>query len=72
MILTKGGYNNVIDTDDMPNKHIDHLEDIIFSGRRKALAAVNDVINKPHISVMWDGAPAIVFGTNPENDQFLV
>ena len=72
MILTKGGYNNVIDTDDMPNKHIDHLEDIIFSGRRKALAAVNDVMNKPHISVKWDGAPAIVFGTNPENDQFFV
>ncbi len=72
MILTQGGYNNVIDTDDMPNKHIDHLEDIIFSGRRKALAAVNDVMNKPHISVKWDGAPAIVFGTNPENDQFFV
>ena len=72
MILTQGGYNNVIYTDDMPNKHIDHLEDIIFSGRRKALAAVNDVMNKPHISVKWDGAPAIVFGTNPENDQFFV
>ena len=71
MILTQGGYNNVIYTDDMPNKHIDHLEDIIFSGRRKALAAVNDVMNKPHISVKWDGAPAIVFGTNPENDQFF-
>ena len=65
-------YNNGIDTDDMPNKHLDHLEDLILYGRREATNAVNEVMNNPKLSVKWDGAPAIVFGTDPRNGKFFV
>jgi hypothetical protein len=56
----------------MPNKHLEHLEDSIFDGRRVALAAVKEALTVKKVSVKWDGAPAIVFGTNPDNGQFFV
>ena len=56
----------------MPNKHLEHLEDSIFDGRRVALAAVKQALTCRRISTKWDGAPAIVFGTNPANGQFFV
>ena len=56
----------------LPNKHLEHLEDSIFDGRRAAVAAVKEVVFCRKISVKWDGAPAIVFGTNPENGKFFV
>ena len=56
----------------LPNKHLEHLEDSIFDGRRAAVAAVKEVMFCRKISVKWDGAPAIVFGTNPENGKFFV
>ena len=31
-----------------------------------------ECVNKPKLSVKWDGAPAIVFGTNPANGKFFV
>ena len=65
-------YNNGIDTDGMPNKHLEHLEDSIFDGRRAALRAVKEALTCKNISVKWDGAPAIVFGTNPANGMFFV
>ena len=65
-------YNNGIDTDGMPNKHLEHLEDSIFDGRRVALGALKEVLTVKQVSTKWDGAPAIVFGTNPENNMFFV
>ena len=65
-------YNSLIDTEDMPNKHLEHLEDSIFDGRCVALAAVKEALTCKDISVKWDGAPAIVFGTNPANGMFFV
>ena len=56
----------------MPNKHLEHLEDSIFDGRRVALAAVKEALTCKDVSVKWDGAPAIVFGTNPANNMFFV
>jgi hypothetical protein len=56
----------------MPNKHLEHLEDSIFDGRRVALDAVRQAVLCSKVSVKWDGAPAIVFGTNPENGKFFV
>ncbi|AFD02785.1 hypothetical protein [Synechococcus phage S-MbCM6] len=56
----------------MPNKHLEQLEDSIFDGRRVALAADKDALTCRRISTKWDGAPAIVFGTNPGNGQFFV
>jgi hypothetical protein len=61
-----------IDKGRMPNKHLEHLEDSIFDGRRVALAAVKQALTVKKVSVKWDGAPAIVFGTNPDNGQFFV
>ena len=65
-------YNSGIDTRDMPNKHLEHLEDSIFDGRRAALRALKQVAFGNRVSVKWDGAPAIVFGTNPDNGRFFV
>ena len=65
-------YNNGIDTDGMPNKHLEHLEDSIFDGRRVALGALKEALTVNQVSTKWDGAPAIVFGTNPENGMFFV
>ena len=66
-------YNNGIETeDDLPNKHLEHLEDLVFTGRKEVLSAVWSAVNKPKLSVKWDGAPAIVFGTNPANGKFFV
>ncbi len=66
-------YNSGIDTRDMPNKHLEHLEDSIFYGRRTALDAIKQALTlTSNISVKYDGAPAIVFGTNPCNGKFFV
>jgi len=65
-------YNTGIDKDLMPNKHLEHPEDSILSGRRVALRAVKELISTKKLSVKWDGAPAIVFGINPTNGQFFV
>ena len=56
----------------MPNKHLEHPEDSIFDGRRAALVAVSEMLLCRNVSVKWDGAPAIVFGTNPKNGKFFV
>jgi hypothetical protein len=65
-------YNNGIDTDGMPNKHLEHLEDSIFDGRRVALSALKEALTVKQVSTKWDGAPAIVFGTNPADGMFFV
>ena len=51
------------------NLHLEHPEDMILTGDLSVLdwfAAVS------HTSVKLDGAPAIVWGTNPENGQWFV
>ena len=66
------------------NTHIEHLEDDIINygavGGRNAvnfLKSVRDMLvgnssGKVNVSVKWDGAPAIICGTNPENGKFFV
>ena len=56
----------------MPNKHLEHPEDSILKGRRVAIDAIKELVTVTRLSVKWDGAPAIVFGTNPENGKFFV
>jgi len=57
----------------MPNKHLEHIEDSIFYGRRAALYAIKQALTlTSNISVKYDGAPAVVFGTNPDNGRFFV
>ena len=65
-------------TNSMKNTHIEHPEDNILDGKDAALNVIDflmftqegDIGNK--VSLKWDGSPAIVFGTNPENGKFFV
>ena len=51
------------------NLHIEHPEDSILTGDPGFFAALNET---PNLSVKIDGAPAIVWGTNPANGRFFV
>lgn len=66
------------------NVHLEHLEDEIinsgYSGFKKAIASIRGVVevfsaNAPsshEITVKWDGAPAIICGTDPSTGKFFV
>ena len=65
------------------NTHMEHLEDeIINNGVKGATTAIQflnslkDMLaggkSKTNVTVMWDGAPAIFAGINPENGKFFV
>ena len=58
----------------MLNTHIEHPEDTILTGNLDFLHAVKSYAVAPHghISVKIDGAPAIVWGTHPDNGRFFV
>ena len=51
------------------NLHIEHPEDSILTGDLGFFHALNET---PNLSVKIDGAPAIVWGTNPANGRFFV
>ena len=64
----------------MKNLHITHPEDLILDGKvacqnvieifRSAFDDYNQEDNR--ITTKYDGAPAIVFGTDPTNKRFFV
>jgi len=54
----------------MQNKHLEHPEDAILTGDLSVLDWFSEV--ESTISIMMDGAPAIVWGTNPQNGKFFV
>ena len=66
------------------NTHLEHLEDDIINrgtqGGQNAinfLKSIRDMLagssnKKVNMTVKWDGAPAIICGTNPENGKFFV
>ena len=58
----------------MKNKHLEHPEDSILNkGREGALEVLKYLKSKKNeISVKYDGAPALVWGRNPENGKFFV
>jgi hypothetical protein len=58
----------------MKNKHLEHPEDSIFTSGRKGLHNILNFLEekKSNISVKYDGAPAIVWGINPDNNRFFV
>ncbi len=51
------------------NLHLEHPEDQILTGD---LSVLDWFSANSHISVKMDGAPAIVWGTNPETGEFFV
>jgi len=64
--------------------HLEHIEDIILTNGYQGGQAVvgyfkdlysmlkGDGANAVQVSVKWDGAPAVVCGTNPDNGKFFV
>ena len=65
------------------NTHLEHLEDDILNqgsqGGRNAIAFLRELgkmlsekSSSITVTTKWDGAPAIVCGTNPENGKFFV
>jgi hypothetical protein len=53
----------------MKNTHLEHPEDSILNGD---LTVLDWFVNPGTLSVKIDGAPAIVFGTNPATGNFFV
>ena len=53
----------------MKNTHLQHPEDSILTGD---LSVLDWFVNPGCLSVKIDGAPAIVWGTNPANGKFFV
>jgi hypothetical protein len=57
----------------MKNTHLEHPEDSALHGKKAVQNTINYLRNcKGSCTVKYDGAPAIVFGTNPENGKFFV
>jgi hypothetical protein len=58
----------------MKNKHLEHPEDSILNkGRDGAHTIIQFLREKSsELSVKYDGAPAVVWGINPENNKFFV
>lgn len=53
----------------MKNTHLEHPEDTILAGD---LSVLDWFVTPGNLSVKIDGAPAIVWGTHPENGRFFV
>jgi hypothetical protein len=58
----------------MKNKHLEHPEDSILNeGKEGSQTILNFLKEKSsELSVKYDGAPAVVWGINPENNKFFV
>ena len=58
----------------MKNKHLEHPEDSILNeGKEGSQTILNFLKDKSsELSVKYDGAPAVVWGINPENNKFFV
>lgn len=65
------------------NLHMEHIEDEIVNSGAEGVDAVREYItglldlldgsdSQSKLTVKWDGAPAIVCGTNPKNGRFFV
>jgi|TARA_Y100000310_G_scaffold335841_1_gene418878 hypothetical protein len=65
------------------NLHLEHLEDEIINKGPSGVMAVSEYIEgvasllsgtptKSKLTVKWDGAPAIICGTDPRNGRFFV
>ena len=67
----------------MKNTHLEHLEDNILNGGSEGgkeavafLRSLGKMLNQggadTRVTVKWDGAPAVICGTNPDNGRFFV
>jgi hypothetical protein len=53
----------------MPLTHIEHPEDTILTGD---MTAIDVLYGRGNVSMKMDGAPAIVWGIDPNNEKFFV
>ena len=58
----------------MKNRHLEHPEDAILNEGRAGFYNILDFLEAQgsKVTVKYDGAPAIVWGINPENNKFFV
>ncbi len=60
----------------MKNTHLEHPEDMILNSKQSAKQVINYLLQSGSseylASIKYDGAPAIVWGYNPENNLFFV
>ena len=58
----------------MKNRHLEHPEDAILNEGRAGFYNILDFFEAQgsKVTVKYDGAPAIVWGINPENNKFFV
>ena len=67
----------------MKNTHLEHLEDNILNGGSQGgkeavafLRSLGKMLDQggadTRVTVKWDGAPAVICGTNPDNGRFFV
>jgi len=57
----------------MKNTHLEHPEDSVLLGKQSVQQVIKFLRERNStVSTKWDGAPAIVFGKNPENGRFFV
>ena len=58
----------------MKNRHLEHPEDAILNEGRAGFYNILDFLEAQGsiVTVKYDGAPAIVWGINPENNKFFV
>jgi hypothetical protein len=66
------------------NVHLEHIEDVILNdgvaGAHIALNFVESIVknlagsgnNTVNVTTKWDGSPAVICGTNPENGRFFI
>ena len=67
----------------MKNTHLEHLEDNILNGGSEGgkeavafLRSLGKMLDQggadTRVTVKWDGAPAVICGTNPDNGRFFI
>ena len=52
------------------NTHLEHIEDLVYTDVKKLLECIKH--QNSNLSLKLDGAPAIIFGINPENNKFFL
>ena len=65
------------------NLHMEHLEDELINSGQAGQVAITEYLKgildllqgtgtQSKLTVKWDGAPAIICGTNPQNGRFFI
>jgi len=70
--------NKIYEESKKPKMHLEHIEDLMlnlgYEGLEDSITILEKIIYGEDINITLkvDGKPAIIFGINPENDQFFI